>query len=116
MEIGNILSGLNNIKSDNIIKLFSDLIFKDITKIRNYNENETYYKNDMIYMYDDTIKKHQIYYAKENNIKGVFDKNKWELFNISNKIEFIQTIIEENEAKSDNDMNTIRKIRWGGLV
>jgi len=103
MDIEVIKKNIRNLSEDNIVKFITDLIFKDIANIRSFNPNEMYYKDMLVYKYDETAKKHKVYKCKENVVTGPFDPNKWSEYSLASKgggsgeidIDEINELIEE---------------------
>lgn len=101
MDIEQVRDNLRQIDSPNIIRLLSDVILHNIDKITTFSTTDMYYKDDVVYIYDDTSGKHSLYICTEQVVQpGAFDATKWDeyKFNFRDK-----KIILESEYKATAD-------------
>lgn len=60
---------------DTTLSLLSDLLLKKLDNVLDYDENEVYYKGDLIYRFVNG--RHEILEALEDNISGPFNYDDW---------------------------------------
>lgn len=65
----------SKISKDTTISLLSDLILGKLSKVVDYNQDDTYYRGDLIYRFNNG--KHEILECIENEVTGEFDYDKW---------------------------------------
>jgi hypothetical protein len=81
MDINLIKQSLKSIKSDNIVRVLSDIVLQNIDKITDFDPNETYYQNDVVYEKDDITGKHQLFICKKDKVTGVMNLSNWDVYN-----------------------------------
>lgn len=78
MDIQLLKDNLRHIGGNNIIRLMSDVMLKNLDEIDNHSDNRMYYKNDIVYMYDEIEEKHKMYICKKNILQpGAFNESDW---------------------------------------
>lgn len=65
----------SKISKDSTISLLSDLILGKLAKVVDYNKDDTYYRGDLIYRFNNG--RHEILECIENEVSGEFDYDKW---------------------------------------
>jgi hypothetical protein len=80
MDINLLRENLKEIKTDNIVRLLSDVVLQNIDKITDHDPLETYYQNDVVYKKDLTTGKHQLYVCRQDNVKGEINLAYWDVF------------------------------------
>jgi hypothetical protein len=83
MSIDSFKQSLSEMKTTNIVKLISEVILPNLDKITDYNQAETYYRDDTVYKVDATTGKQQLLICKQDIIPGgtVFDATDWDIYN-----------------------------------
>lgn len=95
---------LRNIDSNNIIRLISDVVLYNIDKVRDFKENEIYYRNDVIYRNDAADGKYKLHVCKKESVTGVFNPDDWDIYTF--RLER-NSVILESEFKSPGDGTTV---------
>lgn len=81
MDIRLVKENLEHIARTNIIRVISDIIIPNIDKVDNFSDKETYFKNDIVYMFDIMTGKHKLYLCKKESVgPGPFNESDWEAY------------------------------------
>lgn len=65
-DINFIKENLQNITEGNIIRLISDFLIPNLDKISNFSDKDIYFRNDIVYIYDDVLGKHQLFICNKD--------------------------------------------------
>lgn len=66
------------ISKNTILSLLSDVFLKKIEDVRNFSPVEVYYKDDIVYMYNAQLDKHELYSCLKDGVTGPFNPNDWD--------------------------------------
>ena len=66
------------INKNTILSLLSDVFLKKIEDVRNFSPVEVYYKDDIVYMYNRELDKHELYSCLKDGVTGPFNSNDWD--------------------------------------
>lgn len=66
------------ISKNTILSLLSDVFLKKIEDVRNFSPIEVYYKDDIVYLYNKELDKHELYSCLKDGVTGPFNPNDWD--------------------------------------
>lgn len=82
MQIEAFLQNFLKLPQDSITKLLTEVVLSNLDKAKNFSENETYNKGDIILYYSQSTGKHSLLTAKYDNIVGNFNTSQWDAFSV----------------------------------
>lgn len=105
-DINIIKENLRHVTSGNIIRLICDFIIPNIDKIRNFSNKETYSRNDIVYMYDSSNNKHQLFICNKDMITpGTFNPIDWDIYTF--KLQRSAILLESEYVANTDGITTV---------
>lgn len=73
------------LSKNSVLSLVADVLLKRIEDITNYNTSSTYYRDDLVYRFNDENGMHEILECRKDGVTGSFNKADWKdmTFNLS---------------------------------
>jgi len=96
---------LNQLSKNNIVRLLTDILLNNIQNIYDFKPTQMYYRDDVVYRYDEIEKKHKLLVCNKNVLApGNFNPDDWDVYTVSSSG---NSIILESEfvATVDNMTN-----------